>query len=216
MPAINKKKVATKVVSLKKSQKTGLKKHKPKLISSQVSFIFCFVVGIRIVLWNWKCLQLGVTAVKKNRSKRPFNALKANRGVVFIKHIPHGFYEEQLKAYFEQFGQVTRTRVARSKKSGKSQGYAFVEFKVPEVAKIAAETMDNYLMFKQTLQTAYLAPEEQKFNYFRSVVNTKVDADGTPHLVTPQTKRSDAAIKRMNTMPTKKQHDNRVERALYK
>lgn len=157
-----------------------------------------------------------MTAVKKNKSKRPFNPLKANRGVVFIKHIPHGFYEEQLKAYFEQFGQVTRTRVARSKKSGKSNGYAFVEFKVPEVAKIAADTMDNYLMFKQTLKTAYLAPEEQKFNYFRNVVHTQVDADGTAHLVTPQTKRADLAIKRMNTMPTKKQHENRVERALYK
>lgn len=159
---------------------------------------------------------MGVTAVKKNKTKHPFNPLKANRGVVFIKHIPHGFYEEQLKAYFEQFGSVTRTRVARSKQSGKSHGYAFVEFKVPEVAKIAAETMDNYLMFKQTLKTAYIPPEEQKFNYFRSVVGTQVDAEGTTHLVTPKTRRTESAIKKANQMPTKKQHDNRVERSLYK
>lgn len=215
MPAVNKKKV-----TLKKSQKTGAgpKKHKPKLISAQARhFLERFLEFSRDNMnLFFFCLQLGVTAVKKNRSKRPFNALKANRGVVFIKHIPHGFYEQQLKAYFEQFGTVTRTRVARSKKSGKSNGYAFVEFKVPEVAKIAAETMDNYLMFKQTLKTTYLAPEEQKYNYFRSVVGTQLDSEGTAHLLTPQTKRSDLAIKRMNTMPTKKQHDNRVERALYK
>lgn len=161
-------------------------------------------------------VQIGVTPVKTTNSKHPYNPVKARRGIIFIKHIPHGFYEEQLKSYFEQFGAVTRTRVARSERSGKSKGYAFVEFRVPEVAKIAAETMDNYLMFKQVLKTAYIAPEDQKYNYFRQTVRTVSEADGTERLVTPQTVRTAKAVKKMNTMPTKRQHDNRVERALYK
>ena len=39
-----------------------------------------------------------------------------DRGVLFIGRLPHGFYEDQLKAYFSQFGNVTRLRVSRNKK----------------------------------------------------------------------------------------------------
>lgn len=161
--------------------------------------------------------QLGVSSVAQpTKTKHPYNPVKSNRGVVFIKHIPHGFYEEQIKAYFQQFGAVTRARVARSERTGKSKGYAFVEFRVPEVAKIAAETMDNYLMFKQVLKTAYIAPEEQKYNYFRQPVRSVTRADGSKLLITPYTQRVAKAVKKINAVPTQQQHDNRVERALYK
>ena len=54
--------------------------------------------------------------------------------------------------FFDQFGLVTRLRVSRNKKTGKAKHYAFVEFQSPEVATIAAEAMDNYMMFKQKLR----------------------------------------------------------------
>lgn len=38
------------------------------------------------------------------------------RGVVYLGHIPHGFYEEEMKNYFSQFGTVTRLKLYRSKK----------------------------------------------------------------------------------------------------
>ena len=64
-----------------------------------------------------------------------FSATK-NRGVVYIGHIPHGFYERQMRQFFGQFGAVTNLRLGRSKKTGKSRGFAFVEFKYMEVAKV--------------------------------------------------------------------------------
>ncbi|KAK2079282.1 hypothetical protein QBZ16_002973 [Prototheca wickerhamii] len=54
--------------------------------------------------------------------------------------------------YFSQFGEVTRLRLSRNKKTGKSKHYAFVEFKSTEVARIVAEAMDGYMFFKQRLQ----------------------------------------------------------------
>lgn len=36
--------------------------------------------------------------------------------------------------------------------TGRSKGYAFIEFEHPEVAKIAAETMNNYLIFDRLLK----------------------------------------------------------------
>ena len=36
--------------------------------------------------------------------------------------------------------------------TGRSRGYAFVEFEYPEVAAIVAESMNNYLMFDKLLK----------------------------------------------------------------
>jgi len=95
---------------------------------------------------------------------------RPERGVVFIKHLPHGFFEHQLRQYFKQFGHVTRVRLARSERTGGSKGFAFVEFAYPEVAKVAADTMDNYLMFQKVVKASYIPPEQQKMNYFKNTV----------------------------------------------
>lgn len=54
-------------------------------------------------------------------------------GVVYVGHLPRGFYEDEIRDFFSQFGEVTRVRVARSKKTGGVKGYAFVEFSNSEV-----------------------------------------------------------------------------------
>ena len=41
-----------------------------------------------------------------------------------------------MRQFFEQFGVVTNLRLGRSKKTGKSCGFAFVEFKYMEVAEV--------------------------------------------------------------------------------
>lgn len=74
---------------------------------------------------------------------------ESKRGLIYVAHLPHGFYEEEIKEYFKQFGKVTNVKVGRSRITGNSKGFGYVEFKHPEVAKIAAETMNNYLMFKK-------------------------------------------------------------------
>jgi len=101
-------------------------------------------------------------------------------------HIPHGFYEDQMRGaraaaaahaaraahaahasspalrpdFFGQFGEVTRVKVSRNKKSGASKHFGYVEFKHPSVAKIAAETMDNYLLFGKVLKVKVVPPSE--------------------------------------------------------
>ncbi|KAJ6513398.1 hypothetical protein C8R45DRAFT_891557 [Mycena sanguinolenta] len=84
----------------------------------------------------------------------------ADRGVLFLGRIPHGFYEEQLKAYFTQFGNVTRLRVSRNKKTGQSKHYGFIEFDSSSVAQIVADTMDNYLLMGHILRCKVI-PKDQ-------------------------------------------------------
>lgn len=54
-------------------------------------------------------------------------------GVVYVGHLPHGFYEEELRSYFSQFGAVKKVKVARNKKVTRSlasllQGTAHAKF----------------------------------------------------------------------------------------
>lgn len=112
-----------------------------------------------------------VKIVKKRKEfiqkkRKPVQAVKSITGLVYVGHIPHGFYEEEMTEYFKQFGKVNRVRVARSRNTGKSRGYGYVEFEHPEVAKIAADTMNNYLMCGRLLKATYISPEKQHGRYF--------------------------------------------------
>jgi len=93
---------------------------------------------------------------KKKRRLKEAEAGPLHPGVVYVGHIPHGFYEEQMRKYFSQFGTVTRLKLARSRKTGRSRGYAFIEFECDAVAKIVAETMNNYVMYDKLLKCQFV------------------------------------------------------------
>ncbi|XP_076820435.1 MKI67 FHA domain-interacting nucleolar phosphoprotein-like [Clavelina lepadiformis] len=106
--------------------------------------------------------------VKKLKKKKKSDEFPSNEpGVVFLKHIPNGFFEPQMKSYFEQFGEVKRLRLSRSKKTGRSKGYAYIEFTHREVAKVVAETMNNYLMFERCLKCEVVPPEKLHADTFK-------------------------------------------------
>mmetsp|Transcript_2193 Transcript_2193/g.3306 ORF Transcript_2193/g.3306 Transcript_2193/m.3306 type:complete len:176 (-) Transcript_2193:340-867(-) len=71
--------------------------------------------------------------------------------VLYIGHLPHGFFEKEIKGYFSQFGKISRVRISRNKKTAKAKHYAFIEFQNAEVAKIVADAMDGYFLFTQKL-----------------------------------------------------------------
>ena len=51
-----------------------------------------------------------------------------------------------MHSYFSQFGTITRLRLSRNRKTGKSKHFGWVEFVSKDVAEIVAETMDGYLI----------------------------------------------------------------------
>ncbi|CAF9914243.1 hypothetical protein IMSHALPRED_001860 [Imshaugia aleurites] len=98
-----------------------------------------------------------ITAKKLEEVK---NGADEGPGVVYVGRIPHGFYEHEMRAYFSQFGDIRRLRLSRSWKNGASRHYAFLEFTSAGVAKIVADTMDNYLMFGHILRCKVVAKEQ--------------------------------------------------------
>ena len=82
-------------------------------------------------------------------------------------HLPHGLYEKQLLGFFAQFGRVSRVRVARSKRTARAKGYAYVEFAHSGVAEVAAGAMDGHLLLKQALSVRCLPRSEVHPELFR-------------------------------------------------
>ncbi|EED23714.1 ribosomal biogenesis protein Gar2 [Talaromyces stipitatus ATCC 10500] len=100
-------------------------------------------------------------AKRKIQKKLKENDQPDEPGAVYIGRIPHGFYEHQMRAYFSQFGDITRLRLSRNRVTGRSKHYAFIEFASSVVAKIVAETMNNYLMYGHILKCKYVPQEQQ-------------------------------------------------------
>jgi nucleolar protein 15 len=109
---------------------------------------------------------------KSIKGEKPLNRWKSSQNaVIFLRNIPHGFYEKEMQSFFEQFGAVTNLRLGRSKSTGRSRGYAFIEFQYSEVAKVVAESMNNYLMFNEIMKCEVVPKEKCSPKMFSGKIN---------------------------------------------
>ncbi|NP_001037642.1 nucleolar phosphoprotein [Bombyx mori] len=130
--------------------------------SKQKKFIKS-IKGLQKTIKKKKTQAKDQTPVTPKVQEEKIKKKKRVRGLVYLGHIPHGFYEHQMTQYFSQFGGVSNCRVIRSRRTGRSKGYAFVEFHDPAVAQIVAETMNNYLMGKRLIKAAYIPPDKRRW-----------------------------------------------------
>ena len=144
------------------------------------------------------------SATSKAKKAQPYSE---RRAIIYISHLPHGFYEKELRQYLGQFGAITNLRVGRSKKTGVSKGYAFIEFKYPEVAKIVCETMNNYLMFNKLVKCEMVSPDKMHKKIFQGKVNP---ADP------PGSKARRAAKKQVNRLREEEEENKRLRKQLKK
>lgn len=107
--------------------------------------------------------------------------------VVYLGHLPHGFYDPQIRAYFSQFGTVTKVRVSRNPKTGACRHYAFLEFEDAGVARIAAKAMDGYLLAGKVLKCHIVESAKVKPEMFRG--KKWVMKEGKPVLKSPSSKK---------------------------
>jgi len=101
----------------------------------------------------------GKRKVKKSEIKRN-KLVEIRPGLIRLSGLPYGFFENELFSYFSQFGIVNRLKLIRSKKTGGSRGYAYIEFEDEDVARIASETMHGYLMFRSLIKSRIIDREK--------------------------------------------------------
>lgn len=111
-------------------------------------------------------------AKKVKQLKKTGKTARVETGVMYVGHLPSQFQEPQLRRYFEQFGKILRMRLSRSKKSGKSKGYAFLEFEDSKDARIASKTMDKYLFHERLLQCKMMDKTKLNENIWKGANKT--------------------------------------------
>ena len=94
-----------------------------------------------------KSLNLRKRRLSKRFSKMKVDSKSKEKGIIYVGHLPKGFNEKELKSFFQQFGTITKLRVSRSVKTARSRGFAFIEYEDKQVAHIAAQTMNKYIIF---------------------------------------------------------------------
>ena len=103
-----------------------------------------------------------------NKLRLKQSDLDGSKGIIYVGHLPRGFEEDGLKKFFEQFGKIQKIRLSRSKKTGRSRGYAFIEFKEKKVAEIATKTMNNYIIFGKQIDCHVIEPELAHKDMFKN------------------------------------------------
>lgn len=87
-----------------------------------------------------------------------------------------------MQDYFSQFGTVSRLRLSRNRRTGRSKHYGWVEFTSKEVAEIVAETMDGYLIHPHRIVCKVVEVDDEKIwkganKVFKKIPWTKINRE---------------------------------------
>ncbi|KAF4504729.1 hypothetical protein G6O67_008138 [Ophiocordyceps sinensis] len=91
------------------------------------------------MLLNEKKVYVGHHIPKKDRQSK-FEEMKANFTNVYVKNIQSETTDEEFRALFEQYGDITSASLARDQE-GKSRGFGFVNFTTHESAAKAVDEL---------------------------------------------------------------------------
>lgn len=110
---------------------------------------------------NSKVVECHIALKKEERKKqlaRQFEGVateKDNKSNVYVKHLPDDYTDEQLRALFAPFGNITSARIMTDSTRKKSLGFGFVNFSTPEEATKAIQSMHEHLVEKKPLYCSF-------------------------------------------------------------
>jgi cold-inducible RNA-binding protein len=81
---------------------------------------------------------------------------------LFVGNLSYQTIENDLQDHFAQIGQVTSVNLMFDKVTGKSRGFAFVEFATPEEAAKAVEQLHNKEFQGRALTINIARPREDR------------------------------------------------------
>jgi cold-inducible RNA-binding protein len=85
-----------------------------------------------------------------------------NQNRLFVGNLSYQTMENDLQDYFSQAGLVTSVNLMLDKMTGKSRGFAFVEFATPEEANKAVEQLHNKEFQGRALTVNVARPREER------------------------------------------------------
>jgi len=85
-----------------------------------------------------------------------------NQNRLFVGNLSYQTMENDLREYFSQAGAVTSAILMLDRATGRSRGFAFVEFATPEEANKAVELFHGKELQGRTLTVNIARPREER------------------------------------------------------
>ncbi len=81
---------------------------------------------------------------------------------IYVGNLSYRMTEEDLRAAFEQFGEVTSAKIISDRESGRSKGFGFVEMSSDEDAESAIRDLDGSDVMGRTLKVNQARPRPDR------------------------------------------------------
>ena len=94
------------------------------------------------MLLNDKKVFVGHHVARKDRESK-FEEMKANFTNIYVKNLEPEVTDEEFRALFEKYGEVTSASITRDPDTGKSKGFGFVNYVKHEDAATAVEELND-------------------------------------------------------------------------
>ncbi|KAI9806027.1 MAG: Protein phosphatase PP2A regulatory subunit B [Piccolia ochrophora] len=94
------------------------------------------------MLLNEKKVFVGHHIPKKDRQSK-FEEMKANFTNIYVKNVEADTTDDEFRALFEKYGEITSASLARDQESGKGRGFGFVNFVNHEHASVAVDSLHD-------------------------------------------------------------------------
>lgn len=81
---------------------------------------------------------------------------------LFVGNLSYDTTDDSLKAFFEQIGEVVSARVITDRDSGRSKGFAFVEYKNDEDNQKAVDQLNGKELDTRAISVSLARPKEDR------------------------------------------------------
>ncbi|KAK4705360.1 RNA-binding protein 23/39, partial [Phenoliferia sp. Uapishka_3] len=134
-----------------------------------VEFVDLETVGKALALSNTKLLGIPIivqyTEAEKNRQARDGQPGGGSQGNgLYVGSLNFALTESDIRQVFQPFGEVEVVDLHKDPVTGKSKGYAFVQFKDPKDAVQALEKMNNFSLAGREIKVGLVADKTAAFS----------------------------------------------------
>lgn len=82
---------------------------------------------------------------------------------IFVSNLPYHLTQEELKQYFEPFGEITHVLILTDRLTQRSRGFGFVTFATETAAQQAIQEMDEKKMDGRLVKVTLARTKEKEF-----------------------------------------------------
>jgi len=83
---------------------------------------------------------------------------------IYVSNLSFNVQDEDLREYFEEYGEVSSAKVITDKFTNRSRGFGFVEMPDDAAAQKAIKELDGAVVEQRTISVTVAKPREERSN----------------------------------------------------